>query len=331
MNPIPVIIDCTGQSLAELGRSFNATLHENSISISNDRMRGFSKRVELESGVYAQTWEIELFEEMEFKKVVDETNAQPFYCLHYFFSPGSGLITVNDERFEINNLNKVNALLSWDTSVCLQFKPGDLVRSLTLIFSKKWLVHQYMSSHGLLQKVPHWLECEKSAFFPAETSKAEQISASEMFTQINQNDSIFQIKGGLFRLIDSKLKLIEGHILLRKNLFHDEVVIQVENKIMKALTSEMPNIQELAKEFYISQSTLTRHFLQFYEQNIYEYYLHQKMKLARQMLVTSNARVSEVANSLGYKSSSHFVYMFKKLFNISPGQLKKMRPNPPAT
>jgi AraC-like DNA-binding protein len=100
---------------------------------------------------------------------------------------------------------------------------------------------------------------------------------------------------------------------------------------MKALTSEMPNIQELAKEFYISQSTLTRHFLQFYEQNIYEYYLHQKMKLARQMLVTSNARVSEVANSLGYKSSSHFVYMFKKLFNISPGQLKKMRPNPPAT
>lgn len=47
------------------------------------------------------------------------------------------------------------------------------------------------------------------------------------------------------------------------------------------------------------------------------------MKKAEE-LIAKNISVSDVSNLLGYKSSSHFIQIFKKYFGTTPKQLKIM-------
>lgn len=55
-----------------------------------------------------------------------------------------------------------------------------------------------------------------------------------------------------------------------------------------------------------------------------EYLLSQRMASAKQYLRTTNMKVSQIAQLVGYYDSKHFHMMFKKLVGVTPAQYREM-------
>ena len=93
--------------------------------------------------------------------------------------------------------------------------------------------------------------------------------------------------------------------------------------IMDDLTENSLSLDELASRMSISSSTLYRKVKANTGMNVNEYMRLCRLKRAAELLATKQYRINEVADMLGFSSSSYFAAMFQKQFNISPSAFVK--------
>ena len=64
-------------------------------------------------------------------------------------------------------------------------------------------------------------------------------------------------------------------------------------------------------------------FRSIYGYTVYGFLLEYKMNIASKMLSTKNYNVNEVADHIGYSTSSHFINAFKNRFGTTPKKYLK--------
>ena len=82
--------------------------------------------------------------------------------------------------------------------------------------------------------------------------------------------------------------------------------------------SDPPSLKELSAEVDISLKNLKEGFKEIYCFTVYGFLLEYKMNIASKMLSTKNYNVNEVADHIGYSTSSHFINAFKNRFGTTP-------------
>ena len=82
-------------------------------------------------------------------------------------------------------------------------------------------------------------------------------------------------------------------------------------------------LDELASQMNTSNSTLYRKVKANTGMNVNEYVRLCRLKRAAELLATQQYRINEVADMLGFSSSSYFAASFQKQFNISPSAFVK--------
>ena len=87
------------------------------------------------------------------------------------------------------------------------------------------------------------------------------------------------------------------------------------------------NEAELAKECNISYSYFSRSFKKLMGMSFNQYVNHVRINEAQRLLISSNTSVTDVALSLGFSSSSHFIHTFKSIKGITPNQFKQQYHN----
>lgn len=107
---------------------------------------------------------------------------------------------------------------------------------------------------------------------------------------------------------------------IKKSLYNDEMK-DLGVRISFFLKTSLPDLSVFAKEYNMSLSSLKRHFKKVHGKPIYEYYLEQKMMLARNIIQDSRRSVAEVAYELGYEDPSSLIKSFKKVYGVPPGKL----------
>ncbi|WP_164109738.1 MULTISPECIES: helix-turn-helix transcriptional regulator [Sphingobacterium] len=98
-------------------------------------------------------------------------------------------------------------------------------------------------------------------------------------------------------------------ILLAKNIIHRDF-------------SKNYTIPELAKHVGTNEQYLKTHFKQYFGKTVMNYITEKKMEHAKELILTGDYRVSDVARMTGYKHSTHFTSAFKKYFGFIPNSLK---------
>lgn len=101
-------------------------------------------------------------------------------------------------------------------------------------------------------------------------------------------------------------------------------------KIKEILTnniSDIPCIKEISNYVGMSVTKMQKIFKQVFGKSIYQYYLYERMLLARKMLLTRKYTVSEVGYDLGYSNLSHFTKAFYNAFGINPKEFTKKNRN----
>ncbi len=83
------------------------------------------------------------------------------------------------------------------------------------------------------------------------------------------------------------------------------------------------NTKNICNELFISQTHLIRLFKKYLDTTPYQYIESYRIAKATSMLAHSTLSISDIAESVGYKSSSNFISQFKKHKKITPQQYRK--------
>ena len=141
-----------------------------------------------------------------------------------------------------------------------------------------------------------------------------------------------------FRLSDFYIqKLDDIHTIQGVQRLHDEMVIDYTEKMRRYLRTdtnskhinackeyiyshikERITIEDLADEFGVSASYLSRLFKKETGISVSVYIREQKMEVAKNLLRFSDYSMIEIANRLSFSSQSHFIQQFREAVGMTP-------------
>ncbi|MGN0003911.1 MAG: helix-turn-helix transcriptional regulator [Sphingobacterium composti] len=98
--------------------------------------------------------------------------------------------------------------------------------------------------------------------------------------------------------------------------------IMLAKKMIDADVSKNFTIAELAKEVGTNEQYLKKYFKEYFGKTVSTYITERKMTYAKELIVSGEYRVVDVARMTGYKHSTHFTTAFKKYFGFIPNSLR---------
>lgn len=103
------------------------------------------------------------------------------------------------------------------------------------------------------------------------------------------------------------------------NITIGEIVNFIENNYSRQLT-----LPEIAAQFGISESSLTKKIKIFTNMTFKEYLTKTRIEEAKSLLISSEKSITEIAYECGYNNSNFFGDVFKKAVGMSPSSYRKM-------
>ncbi|NCD04701.1 MAG: response regulator [Spirochaetia bacterium] len=125
---------------------------------------------------------------------------------------------------------------------------------------------------------------------------------------------------------DSLFKLLEVSINLRNSISwgkHIEIIEKAKAFMENNFRNKDISLISVANEMNISPNYLSALFSTETHETFIEYLTKLRLEKAKDLLVSSNLRSSEIAYTIGYQDAHYFSYIFKKYTSMSPRDYKK--------
>ena len=97
----------------------------------------------------------------------------------------------------------------------------------------------------------------------------------------------------------------------------DEVIVDIQLAMQRRLQERL-RMRELALEFGLSPRSFDRRFREATGSSPLAYLQQQRMKVAKELLESTNLSVAEIAYRVGYQDYGHFVRLFERALTIDP-------------
>ncbi|MCR8643070.1 AraC family transcriptional regulator [Paenibacillus sp. N1-5-1-14] len=143
----------------------------------------------------------------------------------------------------------------------------------------------------------------------------EGVHVYEEFMQIRKPDQM--VKWFEVRIIKPYIEAISTHY----NTSTKDIVDQVVDRIHSAYMHDY-SLEYYADEYQISPYKLSKAFKQVMGVNFIDYVTTVRLNRCKEMLVTTDLKVGEIAEQLSYQAS-YLVRIFKKSEGITPGQYRE--------
>ena len=292
------------------------------IVFNNHVLIGSIEYVLLETGLYMLNIELEVKEDCTIMDSDNKEMERKYFLFSYLLS--SHFNDAGEGTTKKQSITAPCLLTSYSNSgTDLSVKKNSRIQSTIFAFSEVWMEAQLFSEASRM---------ESNLFDLFLSTRATPLTKSEnlLLKSINEKadgKNLLKTKIYVFNLI---LVSLENRNFNKKRTrvvqqINNDTLREVEKKILDHLYTSMPSIDEMAKEFFMSPSTLKRQFKRVFGSNVYEYYLSRKMQLAKNILEMEKIKVSEVAAQLHYENVSHFIKIFKKIHGFQPGQISKSK------
>ncbi|WP_375474009.1 helix-turn-helix transcriptional regulator [uncultured Nostoc sp.] len=118
----------------------------------------------------------------------------------------------------------------------------------------------------------------------------------------------------------------ENHQVLQRSLFFcpDEIE-RLHHAILNQRLPHPSSLLDLASEIGLNDFKLKRGFREVLGTTVLGYVQFLRLEQAKQLLINTNLTIAEIANQVGYESISHFGYLFKRQFGITPSQYRQQK------
>ena len=80
------------------------------------------------------------------------------------------------------------------------------------------------------------------------------------------------------------------------------------------------SIEDLTGNIPYSHCHICREFKKYVGQTVVSFFIKQKINYASYLLVNTNLKIIDIANSVGYDSPKNFINQFNTIFSLSPSE-----------
>lgn len=123
------------------------------------------------------------------------------------------------------------------------------------------------------------------------------------------------------------LELIEGFMkadgFCRANITGTEGIQRELLAYIQEHFTEKITLAMLAQEFHLSEKYISWYFQEHFYISFMQYVAHLRMTKAKDLLLTTEQSITEIAFSCGYPSVNFFIRSFKKVHGMTPLQYRK--------
>lgn len=141
----------------------------------------------------------------------------------------------------------------------------------------------------------------------------------ELFIRI---DKLILLRKSLQKHYSLMIKSFEENVSIVDESKETSFIHKVRYIMEEHLADEDFGINQLCNILAMSRSQLYRKFSSLTDLTVHQYIMTLKLKKAKDLLLTTNLNVSEVAYDTGFKNISHFSRVFTKEFGYNPSNIK---------
>lgn len=131
---------------------------------------------------------------------------------------------------------------------------------------------------------------------------------------------------------DELLQLLLRHLLLIINRSLKEWKEGIENNIFNDIESAIHyfnknfnkpiTIEQYAKEHFISTNRFIQNFKNVAGVTPQQYIIHLRISVAKELLVSTDKSIKEIASDVGYNNALYFSRLFRKIVGLSPSDYR---------
>ena len=150
-----------------------------------------------------------------------------------------------------------------------------------------------------------------------------------LFKQIctlTEKEEFFKLKRELIlleiilRQVETLVVESENHEMIALKSHYDKILLA--KQIIEDDLSQSHSIPALAKQVGTNVQYLKKYFKQYFGKTVMNYITDKKMEYAKELIMSGEHRISDVAHMTGYKHPTHFTTAFKKHYGFIPNSLK---------
>lgn len=302
------------ESLAVL---FGVEIADNTIKIPPSAGKGLIKFIELEEGFGLRYYDFVLHTDLDLNIFYDDDQELIYRVLY---------MLPEDAAFPASNKNFI-VMYTGEGQAKGYIKREEHFCRIAIVFNSAWLENNYHEANTNIEELTRSLVVNNMpVIISKELDHRSHILSVQLAKGIRNNSlPLIEVKLICIILMNKFLhKIMEAGDpkILSGESSHYETILKVERKISNSLTKPLPPLQQVAKEFNLSPSTLQRHFKMVFGKNIFEYYQEKRMLWGRREIENGNKSISQVAYELGFIKVNNFSKAFRKQFNLLPRELK---------
>lgn len=148
--------------------------------------------------------------------------------------------------------------------------------------------------------------------------RIEQVFKQENLSLVFRQD--MTLRKVMMFITNLHLKAVEN--IDKLNNAHNKADIAKIKEYVDANYKGSISLEEVANRFYISKEYLSKLYKEYTGESFSSYVTKKRMQKAKTLIAEYNIPIKEVCEIVGYSDKAHFYKMFKKHFNLTPGQLK---------
>ncbi len=110
---------------------------------------------------------------------------------------------------------------------------------------------------------------------------------------------------------------------------HTQAQLQIMLQYIHKNYSHPISLDEIANTVMLSKNSVLNLFNKYLHTSPISYLVNYRLKHAAKLLVTTESKVSSIAQDTGFENIGYFCRRFKELFQVTPGEYRKLRKHTP--
>ncbi|MFZ5826572.1 MAG: response regulator transcription factor [Bacillota bacterium] len=123
--------------------------------------------------------------------------------------------------------------------------------------------------------------------------------------------------------VEGKLCEVAARLNVRRDTRHQRVVKEIEQLIAAQYGDDL-TLESLARSVFLSRTYVAWLFKQVKGCSFLEYLTRYRMEKAKELLMTTDHSIYEVAEKVGYKNAAYFSRLFREHFGTMPSELRRV-------
>lgn len=174
----------------------------------------------------------------------------------------------------------------------------------------KSLVYEW--AIDLLDRLEEQIHC------PSLNGQAEPVKRAALYQSVYDCQTLQEIEAAIWRAAAHYLELLMERATDKNAKLVHQVCQIIDNTYHEPIT-----IQSLSSQVYLSPNYLRSIFRDKTGMTIHDYLTRIRLKKAKEMLADPSLKVQDIAQKIGYESTSYFISLFVKNQGVTPNEYRK--------